>query len=205
MTSQQESHVAALVLAAGAGSRIGSPKALLHHQGKSYLSLILENLERAGVREIIVVVSPAIHDAARSIAAGRKLVINPDPATDMMSSLRLGLRAIDNAAGCLVIPVDHPFVRPETYRKLVDTFLQYPDEIAKPIFKKSGGHPIAMPLQWARRFTEPPLTEGLRSAIRQSGIPINAVEVDDPGVLQNVNTVADLKNTVSTPRISRSD
>src|SRR5438093_840978 len=89
---------AALVLAAGRSSRMGSPKALLALDGRSFLAWIAATLAAGGVRDVVVVTAPdGAAIAAEGARLGARIVINPDPARGMLSSVTTGLVALGEA------------------------------------------------------------------------------------------------------------
>src|SRR6266536_1406787 len=108
----------ALVLAAGRGSRMGGPKALLQMEGETFLARVARLLRRPGVGAVTAVLG---YDAARvareaAVPPGVELVVNERYDEGMLTSLLLGLDAAEarQADAVLVHPVDHPLVATET-------------------------------------------------------------------------------------------
>jgi len=107
--------VAGLLLAAGAGSRLGTPKALLELDGEPLAVRGARTLRAGGCDPVVVVLG-----AADVPVPGALTVHNPDWATGMGSSLRAGLAALPARAGAVVIALaDQPLVGPEAVRRLV--------------------------------------------------------------------------------------
>lgn len=105
----RRSRVAGLLLAAGQGARLGRPKALLEHQGERLVDRGVRLLEEGGCHPVVVVLGAATPQVRRAVT-----VQNPDWASGMGSSLRVGLAAVPAEAEAVVIAlVDQPFVRPE--------------------------------------------------------------------------------------------
>ncbi|HXE73183.1 MAG TPA: nucleotidyltransferase family protein, partial [Candidatus Nitrosotenuis sp.] len=102
---------AAVVLAAGASTRMGRPKADLPYLGGTFLSLVLERLEVVGADWLRVVVAPG--------AEVPGALQNPDPAPGPISSIQLALRAgAAEEPWLLVARVDYPAVQASTYAAL---------------------------------------------------------------------------------------
>ncbi|NUR90411.1 MAG: nucleotidyltransferase family protein [Nonomuraea sp.] len=107
--------MAGLLLAAGEGARLGTPKALLEHEGERLTERGVRLLEEGGCHPVVVVLG-----AATVQVRGAVTVRNPDWRTGMGSSLRAGLAALPPEAEAVVIAlVDQPFVRPGAVRALV--------------------------------------------------------------------------------------
>ncbi|HET7501625.1 MAG TPA: nucleotidyltransferase family protein [Kofleriaceae bacterium] len=190
--------VGAVILAAGAGTRLGGvAKALLPHAGKSYLEAIASAARAVGLVDAVVVVgAPFAADvAAHARQLDLRIRINPAPERGMASSVALGFAAIGNgpAAAAWLWPVDHPAVQPETLRRLIEALAARDGRtVAQPRHRGAGGHPPLI-----RRALWPALAacaghpDGARGVLRAAD-PI-AVEVDDPGVVRDVDTPADLE------------
>lgn len=110
--------VVALVLAAGASRRFGSPKLLAPLDGRPVLQHVLDAVAAAPVVGVVVVLGDeaAAIEAAMTWRSERR-EINPRPQDGLSSSLRIGLDAAASdptVDAVLVLPGDQPAVRPET-------------------------------------------------------------------------------------------
>ncbi|MEU4403303.1 nucleotidyltransferase family protein [Streptosporangium sp. NPDC023963] len=107
---------AGLLLAAGSGSRLGTPKALVEFRGERLVDRGIRTLHDGGCRPVVVVLG-----AAAVRVRGAVTVHNPRWDSGMGSSLRAGLDAIPETAEHVVIAlVDQPFVGPRAVRRLID-------------------------------------------------------------------------------------
>lgn len=184
--------VAAIILAAGEGRRAGGPKAFLILDGKSFLARIAGTLSAAVLETIVAVVRAQDLDAARTCAPSVKFVVNPSPERGMLSSVRIGIDAAGDRDGYLIIPVDHPLIAAATYRRIVLAFESTSGSVVQTRHEGKSGHPVIIPRALARSLPDSDIDGGLAAIVRTSGIPAASVEVDDPGVLKNVNTKEDL-------------
>lgn len=100
--------VAGVLLAAGAGSRMGGPKALLELDREPLVQRGIRLLQQGGCLPVVVVVG-ASAGSVRPLCAGAQVVEAPDWATGMAASLRAGLAGLD-ADACVVALVDQPLV-----------------------------------------------------------------------------------------------
>jgi nicotine blue oxidoreductase len=113
--------LAGLVLAAGGGSRLGQPKALLRVSGELLVERACRVLAEGGCGPLVVVLGAAAAEVLETarLPAGAVVVHNPDWPTGMASSLRAGLAALSADVGAVVVGlVDQPLVRPEAVRRL---------------------------------------------------------------------------------------
>jgi CTP:molybdopterin cytidylyltransferase MocA len=108
--------IAGLLLAAGEGARLGTPKALLEYEGERLVDRGVRLLEEGGCHPVVVVLG-----AATLQVRGAVTVRNPDWRTGMGSSLRVGLAALPPESAAVVIAlVDQPFIGPGAVRALIE-------------------------------------------------------------------------------------
>jgi molybdenum cofactor cytidylyltransferase len=184
--------IGAIVLAAGMGRRIGQPKALLPYGSSTFLAHILRELRAAYIHKISVIASESHFNRIAEIAADCQIVINPDSDADMLSSIRLGVRNVVDVVGLFIIPVDCPCVLAGTYHRLAAAFLCQPNSVVIPTYHQQRGHPVLVPLEWARTHLFAAELSELRTAIKNSGVSIQFVPVDDAGIRRNINLLSDL-------------
>lgn len=133
--------VAGLLLAAGAGRRFGTPKALVSLGGKLFVDSAAELLKTAGCDPVVVVLG-AKADEVRALACldGVTVVDNPDWDTGMGSSLRTGLHAVGIVDAVVVLPVDTPGVTVAALHRLIE--LAEPKALARAVYDGVVGHPV---------------------------------------------------------------
>jgi nicotine blue oxidoreductase len=111
-------NVAGVLLAAGSGSRLGQPKALVVVGGESLAGRGIALLRDGGTDPVIVVTGAAA--LADGTYPGVRCVHNPDWATGMGSSLAVGLAAVpDRCTAAVIALADQPLVGPESVRRLI--------------------------------------------------------------------------------------
>jgi CTP:molybdopterin cytidylyltransferase MocA len=134
--------VAGLVLAAGGGSRYGSPKALVRLRGRLLVERAVDLLAAGGCDPVLVVLGAAA-DEVLATARLARTVVNPDWPTGMGSSLRVGLAAVPAEAEAVVVTlVDTPGLGPESVRRLIAA--GGPDGAAQAIYGGRHGHPVLL-------------------------------------------------------------
>src|SRR5687768_14083668 len=136
----EPSSVACVVLAAGAGTRFGEPKAgALLRPGERFVDAVVETARAAGATPIIVVASSEL-----PFPPGVVRVTNDNPRGEQIQSLRLGLARLVSVPvqGALVWPVDHPFVDVDSVRAIIDAAKRTRAPIVLPVFEGKRGHPV---------------------------------------------------------------
>lgn len=202
--------VVALILAAGASSRMGTPKALLPLAGRSLLAHSLERVLAGGCTGALVVEGAHALTSEPALADARVgVVVNPDWPLGPLSSLQAGLRAAidrhERLAGVLVQRVEQPRVSPHTIAALLHALAEQPDAIVQPQVRGVSGHPIV----WPRACFEDLLALDPRHASARTLLarPEHAARrrklaLDDEGVLDNIDTPADYERLCATWRAS---
>jgi CTP:molybdopterin cytidylyltransferase MocA len=185
--------VIAVVLAAGAGARLGGvAKALLPRGDTTFLGAIAATCAAAGVGELLVVVGAPFAAAVAEEAArlGARVVVNPDPGRGMASSVATGFAACGGAhRAALLWPVDHPAVTAAT----VGALLVSDADVVVPRHRGAGGHPVAVARAvWPALAACGDLAGGAREVLRDRRWRRRDLEVDDPGVVRDVDHPLDL-------------
>lgn len=134
-----------VVLAAGASTRMGRPKALLDIGGRTALDRVLDTA--AGMGKAVVVLGSEADAVEKGCSLARAAVVrNADWAAGMTSSVQAGVRALPrDAEGFFVWPVDLPFVRAETLEEMASRFWILRQNRREPIvIPRAGrrGHPV---------------------------------------------------------------
>lgn len=183
-----------IVLAAGASTRMGRPKALTDLRGAPALARIVEACEATGLPRPLVVLGAA-HDAVRAALPALEdrvsYVHNPRPEAGRTGSLQCGLAA-SSASSVLVLPVDHPLVAPGTFALLAAR----PEPWVVPTHGGRGGHPLKLSDLALSAVQSAPPSVALRDIPAMVGLEVTRVAVDDPGVLANLDTPEDVERAL---------
>ncbi len=197
-TPRASDRVAALILAGGASARMGRPKALLELEGRTFIAGGVATVRAAGCSLVLAV------DGAHRLPpdlpglGGVELVHNERWELGPLSSVQVGLRralALEpELAGLLVHHVERPRVRPETIVALLLAFAEQPETLWQPMHAGQSGHPMLWPRALFGALLDlDPANHSARTLVRGAAADIRRkLEVDDAGVLDNIDTPADL-------------
>lgn len=138
---QRRGAVVGVLLAAGAGTRMGRPKALVSDERGSWLLRACVTLRNGGCDDVVVVIG-AEASKARALLGDLPVFIveAADWAEGMSASLRAGLGAAGEADAALVHLVDLPDVGPEVVHRLIQD--ASPDALARAVYDGRPGHPM---------------------------------------------------------------
>ncbi len=198
--------VPGVVLAAGRSSRMGRAKALLPTGSgeETFVTRIVRVLREGGVADVVVVVSTE-GDAVWSTLAGLdeppRIAVNPDPDQGQLSSLLLGLQAIDRpgVAGMLLTLVDVPLVGAGTVRALLQAHEQTRSPVVRPAQGGRHGHPVIFDrvVFGALRNADP--ETGAKPVVRAYLKDAAEVPIDDEGPFLDIDTPSDYESVFGRP------
>ena len=186
--------IAAVILAAGYSSRMGQPKALLKIKHTNFHDAILEKLRTRPFDPLITIVGTSGPEIISSSRAGEQhiFITNPQADRGQLSSLQCALnRFAADVAGCLMVLVDHPLVKTETYGELYQRICEMPQRIIIPVYNNKGGHPVYFGRQYFDALLEAPLAKGARFVVEKYKDNVYRLPVQDAGVLIDIDTPAD--------------
>lgn len=188
--------LACLLTAAGSGSRFGEDKLLLQVAGRPMGVRALEVLSSAPFDLRVLVTSEDkgyLIDAAKGL--GYAVVINPDPARGMSSSVRLGTEHIVHTGaydGILYAVADQPHLTAATVERLIKAFEDSPDRIWAPEASGKRGNPVLFPASLFEELLAVTGDRGGRQVIAAHSELLRTVSAA-PEELKDIDTKEDLR------------
>ena len=187
---------AVIVLAAGKGSRfLGTEHKLAQSLGAlTVLGCTLQHAIASHLR-VVVVTTEALADVACRSVAARDVIVLPEvgaPGQNTLGmgySISAGVNARPDAAGWLILPGDMPQVQPLTLQTVARELEHHAVAFAQ--YKGRRGHPVGFSAELYSELSALSGDEGARRLVAR--YPAFGVEVDDAGVLVDVDTLADLE------------
>jgi CTP:molybdopterin cytidylyltransferase MocA len=137
---------AGLLLAAGAGTRMGRPKALVvDDDGTSWLARGVETLRAGGCDEVVVVLGAAVDEARVLVPDDVAVVVAADWEEGMSASLRAGLEHLEgnDADAAVVSLVDLPDVTAAVVRRVLAAGAE-PAALIRTTYGGRPGHPVVL-------------------------------------------------------------
>ena len=191
--------VPAVVLAAGRSTRMGRPKALLPcgPGQETFVARVVSRVRRGGGGgDVLVVGRPddtALREELDRLALPPRFVENPDPDRGQLSSLIAGLNVADRPGvrGVLVLPVDIPNVRAATIAAVCEVFAATDAPVVRASSGGRHGHPVIFARRVFDELRHADPAAGAKAVLRAHAAEIVDVEVNDPGVLTDVDAPED--------------
>lgn len=187
--------VTAILLAAGAARRFGTQKLLAQladgrHVIEAAVMPLLEQLQ-----SVIAVVRDGQQELAALLTErGCRVVVNPRADEGMGTSIAAGVAAardLDRGAGWLIALGDMPHVRGATVRAIAQGLCDT-GRIVVPVQNGMRGHPVAFPVELGAALVMLQGDRGARAVVEANTARLELLNVDDPGVLADVDVPADL-------------
>jgi molybdenum cofactor cytidylyltransferase len=185
---------------------MGQPKALLPIRpgGPSFVRYLAAALLEGGVVDVLVVGRADDADLraeVESVGTGVRLVINAHAEAGQLSSVIAGLNAADRPGihGMLVTPVDVPLVLPGTVRALLTAFASRRAPVVRATYLGRHGHPVIFGREVfeALRHADPAI--GAKAVTQAHAHALVDLEVDDPGVLHDIDGPDDYARVFNRP------
>lgn len=185
----------AILLAAGESSRMGYPKPLLRVGADSFIArtaaLALD------VADQLLIVLGAHADRVRpAITPDPRIIVveNPHFTRGQLSSLKVGLATIiDGGADAVIVHLaDHPLVSPATFHALLDGYRKTASPIVIARYDGHRGHPVLFDRAVFAELMAAPEDQGARVVVNADPSRVRYVDVDDPGVVLDLDTPDDL-------------
>ncbi len=171
---------------------MGSPKALLEYRGETFIGRLVRIFSQVCDPVIVVLgfhageIGPRISGARSRV----QVVINPEPERGQLSSLQSGLAALPaDAEAFLFLPVDCPTVQASTVTEVIEQFHRREPgtQFVVPRYQGKHGHPVCGVRSLAGEFLALPASAQARDVVHAHVPGTMYVDVDDPGILRDVD------------------
>ena len=184
--------IAAIILAAGQSRRMGAFKPLLPFGDTTVVDSCLRNLRTGGVETVVVVLGHRADELRAHLKnSGVLFAINPDPGSEMSSSIASGVRELPQDAKAVIItPVDHPAVPAEVISRLIGEW-QEGHRLVKPTWERRGGHPVVVDLIFRNELLRLDSKRGLKALFESRKDQVKRLPVASNYVARDMDTWED--------------
>lgn len=188
--------VAAIVLAAGAGTRmIGHVKQLLPWRGKTLIENAIDLAAKSNASETLVVlgaradeIRAAIHDAPARVVLNRQWDLGHS------TSIRAGLNALSsNIAAAIFINADQPLLTPQVVNALIQRYRETDAGIIVPEYAGRRGSPVLFDRKYFQELSDLQGEQGGREVLARSAYPIERVSFDDLRFGYDIDTIEEYR------------
>jgi molybdenum cofactor cytidylyltransferase len=197
-TASGRKPVAGIILAAGGGSRMGRAKQLLPFEQTTLLGRVIDTAKAATLDAVILVlgfeadrIRPWLETTYPDLT-GIRVVENPDWQNGQSFSVAAGLTVLPpDTGGALFLLADLPLVTVRTINNLVSAFQTTDQWIVVPRFQGKRGNPVLVAAPLFERLKQPAGDAGARVLFDEFKLRLCYLDVDDPGILMDVDTPED--------------
>ena len=179
----------AVILSGGASRRMGSPKALLSYQGRSFLEHLLDVAQhpKIGLRRIVL--GADREPIAKEVnLALDEIVINEQWEKGQLSSIHAALRTLPaETDGIILLLIDHPLISAVLVGELIDSFYHSGKSIVLPVFEGRRGHPVIFSSALYPELMNAPLETGARSVVWAHAGDVHVVQTNEQGCVLDLN------------------
>jgi molybdenum cofactor cytidylyltransferase len=194
-----------ILLAAGESRRMGFPKPLLRIGEDTYLTrltaAILPTVDR-----LIVVIGAHAAAVRPAVPVDPRITIieNADFARGQLSSLKRGLTEMAaSTRGVMVHLTDHPLVVPATFVAVAEAFLSASTAIVITRYNGHRGHPVIFGREVFAELLQAPEEQGAKVVVNADAARVSYVDIDDPGILLDLDTPDDVARVGLPKLVSR--
>jgi len=184
--------IAGILLAAGSSSRFGSDKLLAPLADGTPMAIATARRLRSALGEVVAVVrrgDPVL--SALLTAEGLRVVVCENAHTGMGASLAAGVAASREARGWLIALADMPFIKDSTLHRVAQA-LDTGALLVAPFHAGRRGHPVGFHPSFRDELLVLSGDAGAREILTRHSTSLTRLDVDDAGVVLDVDTPADL-------------
>ena len=189
----------AVILAAGSSRRMGSQKLLLPFGQNTIIGTVIDNVLNSSVDHVMVVLGAnqeKIREAIGNLPV--QFCYNKEHEQGMLSSVICGIRALpQEAVAALIFLGDQPGIPPAVANSVIDAYMEELIGIVIPVHNHRRGHPLLVDMKYRKEIEHLDLEEGLRALRHHFPDDVMEVEVEEPGILVDIDTREDYKNATN--------
>ena len=188
------SEVSAILLAAGRSQRMGAFKPLLPFGSTTVIHNCIQNLRRAGIEDIVVVLGHRAEDLKQAVGDLRlEFAVNPDSTSEMGASIARGVKKLlPETRAALIALTDLPAVPSDVIKAIMKEWTSG-ERLVVPEFRGRGGHPVLVDLCFREELLNLDSSGGLRSFFEAHQEQVRRLPVNSPFIARDMDTWDDYR------------
>lgn len=189
----------AIILAAGASTRMKKQKLLLPFNGKTIIETVVENVRKSvNLNVMIVLGSHREQIREQFVNCNVKFCVNENYLDGMLSSVICGFRALPNEAkAALIFLGDQPQIPSQVTDLITETWQKSGEGIVIPTFNGRRGHPVLIETKYKTEIERLDPQKGLRVLSEKFIDDVFEVECNTPEILRDIDTPEEYQFEIS--------
>jgi molybdenum cofactor cytidylyltransferase len=174
--------ISAVILAAGLSRRMGRSKLLLDLGGSPVIRRTVEEVQAAGLDDLVVVVGPAATDIEAALSGlPVRYAVNPAPEAGQGGSVVVGIGALASGTEAAVVALgDQPTLPRDVIPALVDALRRTGAAIVAPRYQDGRGNPVLFAASVFPELRALSGDQGARNVIDRDPVRVALVPFDRP-------------------------
>jgi len=173
-----------MILAAGASTRMGSPKALLRWGSSTIVECLIEELRNAGLEQVVLIVGTHSDEIRFQVdSLGIEVCYHPEWHKGMGSSIAAGIRYVESefpkAGSVLISLCDQPLLRVSQIKILLGEHKAFPHQITASAYESGPGVPAIFPREYWNSLKTLPTDSGAKAFLRQHRNSVRELEIGE--------------------------
>ncbi len=189
----------AIILAAGASTRMNRQKLLLPFNGKTIIETVVENAALSVNSNILVVLGSHREQIQKQIVNNQvKFCVNENYMAGMLSSVICGFRALPGEArAALIFLGDQPQIPSQVTDLVIEAWIQSKKGIVMPTYNGRRGHPVLIETRYKTEIERLDSEKGLRTLSEKFKDDVYEVECNIPEILSDIDTPEEYEDEIN--------
>lgn len=195
--------MAGIFLLAGSSTRMGFPKPLLPFGDQTLLTLLLGQILKSDLTQVIVVLGPRAEELRKEIGKMKdspklSLIYNPDFEKGLSTSISVGLAQVSpEISGVMFLMGDQPLLTTGVINRLIQEFKKTSAPIVVPLYGKEPGNPTIFKAVMIPRLQKVTGDTGGRELIKKYWEKVRKVPIRHQRIGWDVDTWEDYQRALN--------
>lgn len=188
-----------IILAAGESKRMKVQKLLLPYEGSTMIEKVILNVKTSGIDKIMIITGS---ESEKMVFATGKLPVqhclNRNYKRGMLSSVKCGFKSLPLSCGAAMVFLgDQPMINVLSINAVIEGYKNTDKGIVVPVYRGKRGHPLLVDMKYRNEIDGLDEKEGLRAILSMFHEDVLEVQVNDPGILRDIDTKEEYENEIN--------